>query len=183
MPHRLVWAYTCQNTTLLEITCHGSYIFWRICGYLRKWCISCMQSLLVLTLFQVDYDMWLYHIRVILLVWQLLNWNLQFCHPVTSLPETYPTTSKSGRSRLADSPDHYKLQSFSVLPPCLLVSPCACWLFPCLKGNNKVNWQSWKPHDHSIFFYFVRPLQVLYLVGYQYMYNLALSRENLFSVG
>ena len=23
--HRLVWAYTCQNATLLEITCHGSY--------------------------------------------------------------------------------------------------------------------------------------------------------------
>ena len=24
--HRLVWVYTCQNATLLEITCHGSYI-------------------------------------------------------------------------------------------------------------------------------------------------------------
>ena len=24
--HRLVCVYTCQNTTLLEITCHGSYI-------------------------------------------------------------------------------------------------------------------------------------------------------------
>ena len=23
-PHRLVWVYTCQNATLLEITCHGS---------------------------------------------------------------------------------------------------------------------------------------------------------------
>ena len=23
--HRLVWVYTCQNATLLEITCHGSY--------------------------------------------------------------------------------------------------------------------------------------------------------------
>ena len=23
--HRLAWVYTCQNTTLLEITCHGSY--------------------------------------------------------------------------------------------------------------------------------------------------------------
>ena len=23
--HRLVWVYTCKNTTLLEITCHGSY--------------------------------------------------------------------------------------------------------------------------------------------------------------
>ena len=25
--HRLVWVYTCQNATLLEITCHGSYGF------------------------------------------------------------------------------------------------------------------------------------------------------------
>ena len=24
--HRLVWVYTCQNATLLEITCHGSYV-------------------------------------------------------------------------------------------------------------------------------------------------------------
>ena len=24
--HRLVWDFTCQNATLLEITCHGSYI-------------------------------------------------------------------------------------------------------------------------------------------------------------
>ena len=24
--HRLVWVYTCQNATLLEITCHGSII-------------------------------------------------------------------------------------------------------------------------------------------------------------
>ena len=24
--HRLVRAYTCQNATLLEITCHGLYI-------------------------------------------------------------------------------------------------------------------------------------------------------------
>ena len=24
--HRLVWVYTCQNATLLEITCHGSFI-------------------------------------------------------------------------------------------------------------------------------------------------------------
>ena len=23
--HRLVWVYACQNTTLLQITCHGSY--------------------------------------------------------------------------------------------------------------------------------------------------------------
>ena len=23
--HRIVWVYTCQNATLLEITCHGSY--------------------------------------------------------------------------------------------------------------------------------------------------------------
>ena len=23
--HRLVWVYTCQNTTLLEITCHGDW--------------------------------------------------------------------------------------------------------------------------------------------------------------
>ena len=23
--HRLVWVYTCQNATLLEITCHSSY--------------------------------------------------------------------------------------------------------------------------------------------------------------
>ena len=26
MLHTLVWVYTCQNTTLLEISCHGSYI-------------------------------------------------------------------------------------------------------------------------------------------------------------
>ena len=25
-PHRLVWVYTCQNATLLEITCHGSNV-------------------------------------------------------------------------------------------------------------------------------------------------------------
>ena len=24
--HRLVWVYTCQNATVLEITCHGSYL-------------------------------------------------------------------------------------------------------------------------------------------------------------
>ena len=24
--HRLVWVYSCQNATLLEITCHGSYV-------------------------------------------------------------------------------------------------------------------------------------------------------------
>ena len=24
--YRLVWIYTCQNTTLLEITCHGSFV-------------------------------------------------------------------------------------------------------------------------------------------------------------
>ena len=24
--HRLVWVYTCQNTTLLEITCHSSFV-------------------------------------------------------------------------------------------------------------------------------------------------------------
>ena len=24
--HRLVWVYTCQNATLLEISCHGSYM-------------------------------------------------------------------------------------------------------------------------------------------------------------
>ena len=29
--HRLVWVYTCQNATLLEITCHRSYIY--ICVY------------------------------------------------------------------------------------------------------------------------------------------------------
>ena len=31
--YRLVWVYTCQNTTLLEITCLGSYIkaMWCIC--------------------------------------------------------------------------------------------------------------------------------------------------------
>ena len=26
MQHRLVWVYTCQNATLLEITCHGSFV-------------------------------------------------------------------------------------------------------------------------------------------------------------
>ena len=25
--HRLVQVYTCQNATLLEITCHGSFVF------------------------------------------------------------------------------------------------------------------------------------------------------------
>ena len=25
--HRLVRVYTCQNATLLEITCHGSFVF------------------------------------------------------------------------------------------------------------------------------------------------------------
>ena len=24
--HRLVWVYTCQNGTLLEISCHSSYV-------------------------------------------------------------------------------------------------------------------------------------------------------------
>ena len=33
--HRLVWVSTCQNATLLEITCHGSYVnhFWYIHFY------------------------------------------------------------------------------------------------------------------------------------------------------
>ena len=26
--YRLVWVYTCQNTTLSEITCRGSYVTW-----------------------------------------------------------------------------------------------------------------------------------------------------------
>ena len=26
MLHGLIWVYTCQNTTLLEITCHGSHV-------------------------------------------------------------------------------------------------------------------------------------------------------------
>ena len=30
--HRLVWVYTCQNTTLLEITCHGSYCTFQACA-------------------------------------------------------------------------------------------------------------------------------------------------------
>ena len=34
MLHRLVWVYTCQNATLLEITCHGSYL-WMTCGFMR----------------------------------------------------------------------------------------------------------------------------------------------------
>ena len=28
--HRLVWSYTCQNATLLEITCRGLYCLWCI---------------------------------------------------------------------------------------------------------------------------------------------------------
>ena len=28
--HRLTWVYTCQNATLLEITCRGSYFFWKL---------------------------------------------------------------------------------------------------------------------------------------------------------
>ena len=30
--HRFVWVYTCQNATLLEITCHGSYLFEANCN-------------------------------------------------------------------------------------------------------------------------------------------------------
>ena len=26
--HRLIWVYTCQNATLLENTCHGSFMIW-----------------------------------------------------------------------------------------------------------------------------------------------------------
>ena len=33
--HRLVWVYTCQNATLLETTCHGSYIFRQVHFYLH----------------------------------------------------------------------------------------------------------------------------------------------------
>ena len=33
--HRLIWVYTCQNATLLEITCHGSCCFY--IGALEKY--------------------------------------------------------------------------------------------------------------------------------------------------
>ena len=42
--HRLVWVYTCQNATLLEITCHGSYIMlkWESSWYFGTYC-TCEQ--------------------------------------------------------------------------------------------------------------------------------------------
>ena len=33
MHHRLVWVYSCQNATLLEITCRGSFIMTKGCSY------------------------------------------------------------------------------------------------------------------------------------------------------
>ena len=41
MLHRLVWVYTCQNATLLEITCHGSFLFLR---YVSAPCTGQMQT-------------------------------------------------------------------------------------------------------------------------------------------
>ena len=35
---RLIWVYTCQNATLLEITCHCSYGVKNIWGINLKWC-------------------------------------------------------------------------------------------------------------------------------------------------
>ena len=41
--HRLIWVYTCQNATLLEITCRGSYCFWcQSC-----WCRNSVRHFLV----------------------------------------------------------------------------------------------------------------------------------------
>ena len=34
--HRLVWVYTCQNATLLEITCHGSNVKENIYNFMLK---------------------------------------------------------------------------------------------------------------------------------------------------
>ena len=39
--HRLVWVYTCQNATLLEITCHGSYDVWKTVWILIRWLLKC----------------------------------------------------------------------------------------------------------------------------------------------
>ena len=33
--HRLVWVYTCQNATLLEIICYGSFVIWNPHCYLH----------------------------------------------------------------------------------------------------------------------------------------------------
>ena len=44
--HRLVWVYTCQNATLLEITCHGSYINYFVrASYVTSYASSCFLSL------------------------------------------------------------------------------------------------------------------------------------------
>ena len=38
--YRVVWVYTCQNATLLEITCHGSFVdFLKI--WLFDYCLFC----------------------------------------------------------------------------------------------------------------------------------------------
>ena len=39
--HRLVWVYTCQNATLLEITCHGSFY---MCIDARQLTVTCKQQ-------------------------------------------------------------------------------------------------------------------------------------------
>ena len=47
--HRLFWVYTCQNATLLEITCHGSYVF-SLCATFHK--VTTICTLLVVYPFQ-----------------------------------------------------------------------------------------------------------------------------------
>ena len=47
MLHRLVWVYTCQNATLLEITCHGSYLYINSHSSLNTYTVYTVSSTLV----------------------------------------------------------------------------------------------------------------------------------------
>ena len=60
---RLVWVYTCQNATLLEITCRGSYMI-RIYGVWR------FRVIIIFHLFQGIYDMHIHVQGVPILGWE-----------------------------------------------------------------------------------------------------------------
>ena len=58
--HRLLWVYTCQNTTLLEITCRGSFICNIVCVIIlyTRYVLVQVHSCKCTVFFRVTTDLW-----------------------------------------------------------------------------------------------------------------------------